>query len=51
MIRPLKENGGCGSKLITFPKEVLSLAGFENVETVTVEVKKGEIILRKGKEK
>lgn len=51
MVRPLKDNGGCGSKLITFPKEVLSLAGFENVETVIVEVKKGEIILRKGKEK
>ena len=33
MIRPLKDNGGCGSKLITFPKEVLSLAGFENVKT------------------
>ncbi len=49
MIRPLKDNGGCGSKLITFPKEVLSLAGFENVETVIVEVKKGEIILRKEK--
>ena len=50
MIRPLKDNGGCGSKLITFPKEVLSLAGFENVDTVIVEVKKGEIILRKEKE-
>ena len=49
MIRPLKDNGGCGSKLITFPKEVLSLAGFENVDTVVVEVKKGEIILRKEK--
>lgn len=47
MIRPLKDNGGCGSKLITFPKEVLSLAGFENVDTVIVEVKKGEIILKK----
>ena len=51
MIRPLKDNGGCGSKLFTFPKEVLSLAGFENVDTVIVEVKKGEIILRKDKEK
>ena len=51
MVRPLKENGGCGSKLITFPKEVLSLAGFENVKTVIVEVKKGAIILRKEKEK
>ena len=49
MIRPLKDNGGCGSKLITFPKEVLSLAGFENVDTVIVEVKKGEIILKKVK--
>ena len=49
MIRPLKDNGGCGSKLITFPKEALSLAGFENVDTVVVEVKKGEIILRKEK--
>ena len=47
MIRPLKDNGGCGSKLITFPKEVLSLAGFENIDTVIVEVKKGEIILKK----
>ena len=51
MIRPLKDNGGCGSKLITFPKEVLRLAGFENVDTVIVEVKKGEIILRKEKER
>ena len=49
MIRPLKDNGGCGSKLITFPKEVLSLAGFENVDTVIVEVKKGEITLKKVK--
>lgn len=49
MIRPLKDNGGCGSKLITFTKEVISLAGFENVDTVIVEVKKGEIILKKVK--
>ena len=49
MTRQFKDNGGCGSKLITFPKEILSLAGFENVDTVTVEVKKGEIILRKEK--
>ena len=51
MIRPLKDNGGCGSKLITFPKEVLSLAGFENVDTVNIKIKKGEIILKKGAEK
>ena len=51
MIRKLKNNGNCGSKLITFPKEVLSLAGFENVDTVIVEVKKGEIILKKGEKK
>lgn len=51
MVRPLKDNGGCGSKLITFPKEVLSLAGFENVDTVIVEVKKGIIILKKGERK
>ena len=29
----------------------ISLSGFENVDTVIVEVKKGEIILRKEKEK
>ena len=51
MIRPLKDNGGCGSKLVTFPKDVLSLAGFENVDTVIVEVEKGKIILKKGTEK
>ena len=51
MIRPLKDNGGCGSKLITFPKEDLSLAGFENVDTVIVEVKKGEIILKRSDKK
>lgn len=51
MIRPLKDNGGCGSKLVTFPKEVLGFAGFENVDTVIVEVKKGKIILKKGTEK
>ena len=51
MIRPLKDNGGCGSKLITFPKEVLSLAGFENVDTVIVEVKKGKIILKRSDKK
>ena len=51
MIRQLKDNGGCGSKLITFSKEVLSLAGFENVDTVIVEVKKGEIILKRSDKK
>ena len=51
MIRPLKDNGGCGSKLITFPKDVLILAGFENVDTVIVEVKKGEIILKRSDKK
>lgn len=48
MIRPLKDNGGCGSKLITFPKEVLIIAGLDNCKTVEVEVKAGMIILRKG---
>lgn len=46
MTRKLKANGKCGSKLVTFPKEVLSLAGFEDIDTVVVEVKKGQIILR-----
>ena len=54
MIRKLKNNGNCGSKLITFPKEVLSLAGFENLEAVSVEVQKNKIILKgikNGKDK
>lgn len=49
MERPLKNNGNCGSKCVTFPKYIISLAGFENLDTVTVEVKKGEIVLKKGK--
>lgn len=48
MVRPLKENGGCGSKYVSFPKAVISLAGFENIDTVIVEVKNGEIVLKKG---
>lgn len=48
MTRKLKANGNCGSKLVTFPKEVLSLAGFEDIDTVVVEVKKGQIILKGG---
>lgn len=49
MIRPLKSNGKCGSKLVTFPKEIISIAGLENAESVKVEVKKGKIILEKNK--
>lgn len=48
MVRQLKDNGGCGSKLITFPKEVLIIAGMDKCKTVEVEVKAGMIILRKG---
>ena len=48
MKRQLKDNGKCGSKLVTFPKEVLSIAGLDACKTVEVEVKAGMIILRKG---
>lgn len=46
--RELKPNGNCGSKLITLPKSVVAMAGFEKVDKVNVEVKNGTIIIRKG---
>ena len=46
--RELKPNGKCGSKLITLPKSVIEMAGFEDTEKVKVDVKKGVITIRKG---
>lgn len=48
MTRELKDNGKCGSKLVTFPKDVVSIAGMDKCKKVEVEVKAGMIILRKG---
>ena len=45
--RKLKPNGKCGSKLITLPKTIIALAGLDGVETVKVDVKNGEIIIKK----
>lgn len=48
MIRPLKDNGKCGSKCVTFPKSVIEIAEFSDMYDVIVEVEKGKITLRKG---
>lgn len=48
--RELKPNGDRGSKLITFPKTIIELAGFENVNKVNIDVKKGKIVIEKLKE-
>lgn len=48
MIRPLKDNGKCGSKYVTFPKSVIDIAEFSDMYDVIVEVEKGKITLRKG---
>lgn len=48
MTRRLKPNGTGGSKFVTFPKDVLNIAGMDKCKTVEVEVKAGMIILRKG---
>nr|DAG64761.1 MAG TPA: Toxin SymE, type I toxin-antitoxin system [Caudoviricetes sp.] len=47
MIRPLKDNGKCGSKYVTFPKSVIDIAEFSDMCDVVVEVEKGKITLRK----
>ncbi len=50
MVRHLRPNGKGGSKLITFPKEVLAIAELDEVDSVEIEVEKGKIILKKCKE-
>ncbi len=46
--REMKQNGKCGSKLVTFPKSVIEIAGFADCKIVNLEVENGKITITKG---